>query len=133
VKVIAARVCSVVCALGLAVNVARLLEEYIGRALVAPGVASAASWAALPVFFLGLRIGGKDNLSARTPGWMKYLGYALLYYALFSSFLAAARHSGDRRTARGDVRYQLFLYFSALECCYLRLHQKERTAQEYGV
>jgi hypothetical protein len=64
---------------------------------------------------------------------MKYLGYALLYYALFSSFLAPARHSGDRRTSRGDVRYQLFLYFSALEGCYLRLHQKERTAQEYGV
>jgi hypothetical protein len=67
VKVIAARVCSVVCALGLAVNVARLLEEYIGRALVAPGVASAASWAALPVFFLGYGSEAETNCLQERP------------------------------------------------------------------
>ena len=130
--VLAAKLCSVVCALGLAITLMVLLEKYIGKDLVTPYLASVAEWAALPVFFLGLWIGGRDKLAARIPGWMKFLSYALFYYALFSSFLAPARPSRDRIRQSFDARYQLFLYFSALECCYLRLHQKERTAQEYG-
>jgi len=132
-KVFAAKMCAVLCALGLAITVAVLLEQYIGRALVAPRVASIAGWAAMPVFFFGLWIGGKDKLAAKVPGWMKFLGYALLYYAVFTAILAPGQHSRDRSQRWVDARYQLFLYFSALECCYLRLHQKEPTAQEFGV
>jgi len=133
IKVSAARLCSVVCAIGLAVTVVMIVEEYSGRTVIAPRIAFWTGWAALPMWFLGLWIGGKDKLSARTPAWMKFLGYALLYYAVISAFLYP-HGLKERRAYWGEPRYQLFLYFSALECCYLRLQHKRRADQQgYGV
>jgi len=128
IRVFAAKVCFVVCAVGLAITLSMIIEEYSGIELVPPRIASITGWAAVPVFFLGTWIGGKDKLSAKMPGWMKFLGYALLYYALFAAFLSPARHSKNQH-AVWDPRYELFLYFSALEACYLRLHHSDRTSQ----
>jgi hypothetical protein len=64
---------------------------------------------------------------------MKYLGYALFYYAVFSAFVGSTHLSGNQHARGLDVRYQLFLYFSALESCYVRLHQNDEKQPEYGL
>jgi hypothetical protein len=69
--------------------------------------------------------------SRAAPEWMKYLGSALLYYAIFSVAIVPSQNSGrdhrpgapaQQESHHGGDRYQLFLYFTALEWCYERLH-----------
>jgi hypothetical protein len=124
----------VLATLGLAVTVVMLIGEMAGRTLIPSAIASKVSIGGYLLFFaaLWIRKGGTKQARA-TPTWMKYLGYALLYYAIFSATLGPSHrllsdHGPDSRRHHEflmDARYQLFLYFSAFEWCYARLRARE--------
>lgn len=73
--------------------------------------------------------GGK-GVAHTAPEWMKYLGYAVLYYTIFSSVLlprirtnpASAPQRTQRESAVRSANFQLLIYFGALEAFYGRLN-----------
>jgi len=67
---------------------------------------------------------------------MKYLGYALFYYAVFVAVVPAhgAGHDSTRfHPGFGDARYFLFLNFSAFEWCYTQLQGRDESMLHAGV
>jgi hypothetical protein len=75
------------------------------------------------------RSGGMKTFRA-TPGWMKFLSYAVLYYTIFGAFIVPRLrpnpgNSPERaRQERliSDANYSLLIYFGAFEACYARLN-----------
>lgn len=124
---------------GLAGTVAMLIGEVTGKPLIPSTVAvtigNGAFVVLLVAFVTGVRGGAKQFRA--TAGWMKYLGYALFYYAILSATFIPSHGSApnSRRHQQGflDARFQLFLYFSALETCYARLHQREDALSRVGI
>lgn len=129
----------VLATVGLAGTVAMLIGEVLGKPLIPSTVAATignATFAVLLVAFVTGARGGAKQFRA-TPGWMKYMGYALFYYAILSATFIPSHGSapGLPRQQHGfmDTRFQLFLYFSALETCYARLHQREDALPGVGI
>lgn len=120
----------VVSILGLAISMTALFEEFTGRTLMSPTVASGAGICAYPVFLVAMWFRRKRK-STKAPEWMKYLNYALLYYALFATIVPShpAQQNFAYHRRPTDARYQLFLYFSAFEWCYASLPERDETAQ----
>ena len=46
------------------------------------------------------------------PAWMKYMGFVVGYFAVFSAFLSHHPGRGTKHEAIIDLRYQLVGYFS---------------------
>jgi hypothetical protein len=118
---------------GFAASLAELVSENMGKPPLGHGAHSLLSLGAFAVMFFSLwegRRGGKR--SWRTlPGWMKYLGYVVLLYTIFSALPFLAHRSGRDQRIRHttpDVSYQLAMYFGAVELLYARL--KSDTKQE---
>jgi Protein of unknown function (DUF3592) len=119
----------VIATLGVAVSVAMLAGEITGKMLVPSIVATYLGVGGFFVFSIGLwaRRDGKRRAST-APSWMKYLGYAIFYYAVFSTVVFPSHPLAPgavRHHPYFDARYELFLYFSALEWCYARLRAGE--------
>jgi hypothetical protein len=122
---------------GLAVTIVLLVDEFLGKSLPLTLAVWTGSLAWF-VFFGGVALAAKDKRKIRqAPAWMKFLGYALLYYTIF---VAVVPHPGARRNGqpdsthsmgRFDARYLLFLYFGAFEAYYLRLQDRDEGA--YGI
>jgi hypothetical protein len=118
---------------GLAGTVVSLAERIFERQLLPAGSSSVLNTGGFVLLaFAGLLHWRDSKRQSRVaPEWMKYLGHALFYYAIFSVAIIPSQNSGrDHRPgapARQESRhagdnYQLFLYFTALEWCYERLH-----------
>jgi hypothetical protein len=122
---------------GLAITAAMLLGEILGRTLVPVKVAVWTGSIAFFVFFAGLWMFGQGRKKARpAPAWMKFLGYALLYYAVFVAVAPAHGVGHDStRYHQGfrDARYFLFLYFSAFDWCYAQLQGRDESMSHAGV
>lgn len=119
----------VVSLLGLALSVTSLIQEFTGKTLVPLTVAQWAGYCAFPIFMIAMWL-RKARKSTKAPEWMKYLNYALLYYAVFSTILPSAPNQGHFIHGWNaiDARYNLFLYFSAFEWCYASLPEGEANA-----
>jgi len=117
--------------LGLALSVTALIEEFTGKTLVPTTVAQWAGYCAFPIFMIAIWL-RRARKSTKAPEWMKYLNYALLYYAVFSTFLPSTPTQGHstHRWNAADARYDLFLYFSAFEWCYASLPEGDATAPD---
>jgi len=121
----------VVAACGLALTVTMLIGDILDKPLVPPKIASLTGLGGF-VAFVGswfLWHGWGKQRAAKPPGWMKYIEYVLVYYAIFVAFLPS--HGTHPSSHRGsyDVRYQLLLYFSAFEWCYTRLQSRPADLQ----
>jgi hypothetical protein len=123
---------------GLGITAAMLLGEMLGRTLIPVKVAVWTGSIAFVVFFAGMWMFGQGKKKARrSPAWMKFLGYALFYYAVFVAVAPAhgARHDDAARYHQGfrDARYFLFLYFSAFEWCYAQAHRNDENMSPVGI
>ncbi len=128
----------VLSSLGLGITVAMLLGEILGRTLVPVKVAVWTGSIAFLVFFAGMWVFGQGRKKARqAPAWMKFLGYALFYYAVFVAVVPAhgVRPDDSTRHHEGlrDARYLLFLYFSAFEWCYVQLRGSDESRIQAGM
>ena len=124
--------------LGLGITVAMFMGEILGRTLVPVKVAVWTGSIAFFVFFAGAWAFGKGRKKARrAPAWMKFLEYALFYYAVFVAVVPAhgVRPDGSTRHHEGfrDARYLLFLYFSAFEWCYTQLREGDESRIQTGM
>ena len=125
---------------GLAITVAMVLGEILGRTVVPLKLAVWTGSLAFFVFFAGAWTFGQGKKKARAaPAWMKFLGYALFYYAVFVAVvpprsMGRDSHTGSTRNQGGfrDARYFLFLYFSAFEWCYAQLQGNDESASYRG-
>lgn len=124
---------------GLVISIGMLLGELTGKALVPMQVAVYTASFAYFVFLGGIWIFQQDKRKARaTSAWMKFLGYALLYYAIFAAIIPhGAGHEPPQGIARRhkfqDARYLLFLYFSAFEACYGQLRGEDENPMRAGI
>jgi hypothetical protein len=128
----------VLSSLGLAITVAMLLGEILGRTFVPVKVAVWTGSFAFFVFFAGMWMFGQGRKKARkAPAWMRFLGYALFYYTLFVAVVPGhgVRPGDSTRHYEGvhDARYLLFLYFSAFEWCYAQLHEGDESRIHTGM
>jgi uncharacterized protein DUF3592 len=122
---------------GLAISVAMLIGEIAGKTLVPLAIARLAGAGALLLFgvlWLG-RKGTRQQVRA-TPAWMKFLEYALFYYALFTAAMMSSHRvpgavpGAEHHRGTFDARYNLFLYFSVLEGCYGALGARDEPGQQ---
>lgn len=123
---------------GLGITVTMLMGEILGRTLVPLKVAVWTSSLAFIVFFGGLWTFGQGKKKARaTPAWMKLVGYALFYYAVFVAVVpshgARPPNPGQHHEGFRDARYLLFLYFSAFEWCYVQLQGRDESVPFSGM
>ncbi len=118
---------------GLAGSIVLLAEGIVGRRLLPAGSSSFLNAGGFVLLAFAGLLHWRDSKrqSRAAPEWMKYLGSALLYYAVFSVAIVPSQNSGrDNRskapaqqgTRHSESRYQLLLYFTALEWCYERLY-----------
>lgn len=117
--------------LGVITSVATIAAALMGKTLPH----HKAGWLNFGTFFLVLvmmlvaRKGVMKTFRA-TPGWLKFLSYAVLYYTIVGGFLLPRLrpHSGDnperirQERAISDADYSLLIYFGAFEACYVRLN-----------
>jgi hypothetical protein len=122
---------------GLAVTVAMLIGEVIGRTLVPAGATWWVNAGAFVLFLATIWAGrsGKHRVRA-APGWMRFLEYALFYYMVFSFALVESHSSPGNQPGLhrhgevlANVRWQLFCYFAAFQSCYVRLQSGEQDLQ----
>lgn len=126
---------------GLAITVTMLLGEILGKSLVPTKVAVWTGSIAFFVFFAGLWMFGQGKKKHRAaPAWMKYVGYALFYYAFFVAVAPPHGVRPDTQTdsvrhheSFRDARYFLFLYFSAFEWCYAQLQGRDESMAHGGM
>jgi hypothetical protein len=75
------------------------------------------------------RRSGMKNFRA-TPGWMKFLSYAVFYYTILGGFLLPRLRSNSGKNPErvlqeriiSNADYNLLIYFAAFEACYVRLN-----------
>jgi len=123
---------------GLGITAAMLLGEILGKTLVPVRLAVWTGSVAFFVFLAGMWMFGQSKKKARpAPAWMKFLGYALFYYAVFVAVVPAhgVRHNDPTQHHQGfrDARYFLFLYFSAFEWCYAQLQRRDDSTLHAGM
>jgi hypothetical protein len=83
--------------------------------------------------------GGKKIMHA-APEWMKYFGYAIVFYTAFGTLLLPRLHPSPKNDpqrirqeeAIRDANFQLLIYFGALETLYARVSAARRR-EELGV
>jgi hypothetical protein len=122
---------------GLSITVAMLIGEILDKAVVPLKVAVWTGGLAFVLFFGGLwsRQTQSRRRTRALPAWMKFLGYAFLYYAILAAVVpgfgggTAGRHRGPFY----DARYLLFLYFSAFEWWYAQLRRNDDGIPHAGI
>jgi hypothetical protein len=118
---------------GLGITVAMLVGDLLGKSVVPLKVAVWTGGFAFVQFFGGLWISKQTQNRRRTqalPAWMKFLGYAFLYYAILAAAITrfGSGSAGHHHGVFYDARYLLFLYFSAFEWWYAQL-----CGNDYGI
>jgi len=127
--------------IGLAVTVAMWVGNILGRNLVEPSIASKVGISAVVLFAAAFWAGFRSwrhHQGQASPSWMNYIGYALFYYVVFSAAFMPHRAPNPTPGPRGretyaNVRFQLLVYFGALEWCYVRLQSRKDDLQRAGL
>jgi hypothetical protein len=121
----------VVAVAGFAACLGELVSENLGRPLLSHGAYGLLIMGGLPLAMFSFWEGRRGGLRIlRTlPGWMKYMGYIVLYYTILSALPFFPHPSGSQRMRENtrDTNYQLALYFGAVEVLYARLNSESQS------
>lgn len=130
--------CLLLALLGVITSVATIAAALMGKTLPhhKAGWLNLGTFLPLLVMMLVARKGGVKTFRA-TPGWLKFLSYAVLYYTLVGGFLLPrfrpqAGNNPERirqERAISDADYSLLIYFGAFEACYVRLNSVRESDQ----
>lgn len=112
----------VMAVLGFSICLAQVISAMFGKPLLNRSAEQMLTGGAiiLPIVaFWGTYGAGKRTWRA-VPGWMKYLGYVVIYSTFLYALLPRPSRP-DQPESRHDVSYQLAGYFGAIEALYARL------------
>ncbi len=122
--------CLVIALLGIVGSVLTIATVLMGKG--APDKTEwldSATFLLLIVAMLLARKGGMKTFRT-TPGWMKFLSYAVFYYTILGGFLLPRLRSNSGKNPErvrqeriiSNADYNLLIYFGAFEACYVRLN-----------
>lgn len=118
----------VLAVVGFAACVAQLISDQMGRPLLTRGAYGLLTSGAfiLPFVSFWETYGAGKRTWRALPEWMKYLGFVMVYFALFSALPIFRHHPRPEHRAGLDSTYLIVAYFGAIEAFYARLKSDSR-------
>lgn len=119
----------VLAVVGFSACVAQSISDHMGRPLLRRGAYGLLTSGAflLPLISFWETYGAGKRTWRAMPEWMKYLGFVMVYFALFSALPIFRHHPRPDQHRTGlDLTYQLVAYFGAIEAFYARLRSDSR-------